>query len=68
MTRTVTLAGFAILAATMLAWQALGLIFRRTATLGQALARVTRSRSGRPMLLTAWLWLGWHLFVRGGYL
>jgi hypothetical protein len=68
MTRTVTLAGFAALIAAMIAYQALGLVRRRTATLGHAVAVLARNRIGRPLLLVAWLWLGWHLFVRGGYL
>ena len=68
MTRTVTLTGFAALTAAMMTYQALGLIRRRTATLGQAIAPLTRTRLGRPLLLAGWLWLGWHLFVRGGYL
>lgn len=68
MTRTVTLAGFAVLTAAMLAWQALAVLVGRTATLGQAITTLTRRRAGRPVLLVAWLWLGWHLFVRGAYL
>jgi len=38
---------------------------------GAALSRrVTPSptRTGRALLLMAWLWLGWHTFVRGSYL
>lgn len=27
-----------------------------------------RPPAGRVLLLTAWLWLGWHTFVRGSYL
>jgi hypothetical protein len=32
-----------------------------------ALARLKLSWPGRLLLLGAWLWLGWHLFVRAGY-
>jgi hypothetical protein len=67
MTRTVTLLGYTVLAAAMIGHQAFGLLSGRTATLGQAVARLRRSRVGRPLLLAAWLWLGWHLFVRGTY-
>jgi hypothetical protein len=67
MTRSVTLVGYALLGSAMLAYQTLGLLLRRTATLGQALARLRKSRAGRPFLLAAWLWLGWHLFVRGSH-
>jgi hypothetical protein len=26
---------------------------------------LTRRRAGRAVVLIGWLWLGWHLFVRG---
>ena len=67
MTRAVTLFGFVLLGTAMTAYQALGLLRRRTATLGQALSRLTRSQAGRTVLLATWLWLGWHLFVRASY-
>jgi hypothetical protein len=68
MSRTVTLAGFVVLVALMLAYQAHGLVRRTTPTFGDAIAAISRTRAGRPLLLAAWLWLGWHLFVRGAYL
>ena len=68
MNRTVTLAGFAVLGAASLTYQLLGLVRRRSPTLGQAVGRLLGTRYGRPVLLAAWLWLGWHLFVRGAYL
>lgn len=67
MSRTVTLAGFAVLAAAMFAYELLGLTRRTSATLGQAVTWLLGTRYGRPLLLVAWLWLGWHLFVRGAY-
>ena len=67
MTRTVTLWGYALLAVAALAYQAVGLLLGQTATLGQALTALTRRRAGRLFLLAAWLWLGWHTFVRGSY-
>ena len=67
MTRTITIGGFLLLAAAIVTYQTLGLIRRETATLGQAVATLTRSRAGRLLLLAAWLWLGWHAFVRGSY-
>jgi hypothetical protein len=67
MSRTTTLAGFAVLAAAMLTYQVIGLVRPRTPTLGQAVATLLGTRYGRPVLLAAWLWLGWHLFVRGAY-
>jgi hypothetical protein len=67
MSRTITLAGFAVIALAMLGYELAGLIFRRTPTLGDALNLVTRSRPGRWIVLGAWLWLGWHLFVRASW-
>jgi hypothetical protein len=67
MTRPVTLVGYVLLATAMATYQALGLVLRRTATLGQAVATLRRSRTGRVWLLATWLWLGWHLFVRASY-
>jgi hypothetical protein len=65
--RTVTLSGFAVLAATAVTYQVLGVACRQSPTLGQAVGALLRTRFGRPALLAAWLWLGWHLFVRGAY-
>ena len=67
MTRTVTLWGFALLAVVAVAYQMAGLLLHRTATLGQALRSLMRFPAVRPLLLVAWLWLGWHTFVRGSY-
>ena len=64
MSRTATLWGYALLAAAVVAYQLTGLLLRRTATLGQALRRVTRVPAGRLVLLAGWLWAGWHTFVR----
>ena len=67
MTRTVTLWGYALLAVLAVGYQVAGLLLRRTATLGQALRRLMRFPAARPLLLAAWLWLGWHTFVRASY-
>jgi hypothetical protein len=34
-------------------------------TLSELLRKVTRTAPGRYILFAAWLWVGWHLFVRG---
>ncbi|MDQ3946754.1 MAG: DUF6186 family protein [Actinomycetota bacterium] len=65
MTRTVTLAGYVLLAAASLAYELAGHLRRRTPTLGQAVLVLTRRRTPRALVLVGWLWLGWHLFVRG---
>jgi len=67
MTRPVTLVGYVLLATAMATYQALGLLLRRTATLGQAVATRRRSRTGRVSLLATWLCVCWYLFVRAGY-
>lgn len=64
MSRSVTLWGYAALAVAAVVYQLAGLTLRRTATLGQALARITQARAGRLLLLAGWLWAGWHSFVR----
>jgi hypothetical protein len=64
MNRAVTLWGFVLLAVAAIAYQVAGVLLRRTASLGQALRRVTQVRAGRFLLLAAWLWAGWHTFVR----
>lgn len=64
MSRAATLWGWAVLAVIAVAYQVAGVVFRRTATLGQALRRVTRVPAGRVVLLAGWLWAGWHTFVR----
>ena len=63
MTRGVTLAGFALLAVAALVAE---LVARRrgTATLGDLVGLAIRPRGARFVLMAAWLWLGWHLFVR----
>jgi hypothetical protein len=60
----VTLAGYAVLAAALLAGQAVALVTGRIPTLGQAASVVARRPVGRWAVLAGWLWIGWHLFVR----
>jgi Family of unknown function (DUF6186) len=63
-TRTITLAGYALIAGTMLVMQLTALTTHRLPTLHQALSSVLGRRPGRLLVLAAWLWLGWHVFVR----
>jgi hypothetical protein len=63
--RPLTLVGYAALVVAIVAYQLVGLLGRRTPTLGEALEPLRRSLAGRIVLAGAWLWLGWHLFVRG---
>lgn len=64
MSRAVTLAGYALLVAAVLALQVVAVVGRRSATFGEAVSFVTRRRAGRWLLIAAWLWVGWHVFVR----
>jgi hypothetical protein len=63
MNRTLTLIGYAVLAAV-----AVGLEVAarrgRGATLGEALRRLVRRTPVRLLVLAVWLWVGWHVFVR----
>jgi hypothetical protein len=63
MSRTVTLIGYALL---VVAAVGVEVTARRrgSATFGEALTFAMRYRPARFVLLAAWLWLGWHLFVR----
>jgi len=64
-TRTVTIAGFAVLVAAMIA---LEILARRPGsripTVGQWLGYLTRPKLGRVLILLGWWWLGWHYFAR----
>jgi len=67
MTPTITIAGYCLIGAVIAGYEAASRAWRRTPTLGDAVALVTRSRVGRWIVLGGWLWLGWHLFVRGDW-
>lgn len=58
MTRAVTLAGFALIAVAAVLLE-LTARHRGRATLADTIARAPRL-----LVLTTWLWLGWHLFAR----
>ena len=64
MSRTVTLAGYVVLALALVVCEVAALLTRRIPTLGQAVSGVVRRPVGRWLLLGGWLWIGWHLFVR----
>lgn len=64
MTRTLTLAGYAVLLAAMVALEAVARRSGRVGTLGSALEGLRATPPARLVVLAGWLWLGWHLFVR----
>jgi hypothetical protein len=63
MTRLVTLAGYVAIVAAAVALE-VGARRRGRATFGDALAVTLRPWPVRLVVVAAWLWLGWHLFVR----
>ena len=63
MSRSVTLLGYAVLVVSAGGLE-VAARRRRSATFGDALTIVLRSRAARLAVLAAWLWLGWHLLVR----
>jgi Family of unknown function (DUF6186) len=63
MSRLVTLAGYVVVLAAALAVE-VDARRRSGATFGDALALVLRPWPVRVAVVAAWLWLGWHLFVR----
>lgn len=63
MTRGVTLLGYVVLVALAVVIE-VAARRRGTATFGDVLGSALRWRPFRLVLVAAWLWLGWHLFVR----
>jgi hypothetical protein len=65
--RAIGLIGWAVLLGLSFAWEGLGLVFGRQhwPSISDLLRTMSRPVVGRWILLALWLWLGWHLFVRG---
>jgi hypothetical protein len=64
MTRAVTVAGFVVLATAIVGVQIAALRGAHVATVDTVVRALVRRRPARVLVLAAWLWLGWHLFVR----
>lgn len=64
MTRTVTLAGYTVLVAMMIACETVARRTGRVATLGHVIRALASRRAVRFLVLAGWLWAGWHVFVR----
>ena len=60
MSRTITLGGYLVLAAALVALQ----WAPRTPTFGELLTALLQRPVTRWLLLAGWLWIGWHVFVR----
>jgi hypothetical protein len=59
--------GWCVIMASVLTWEGVGLAdgTKGWPTLSDMLRTATSSVAGRWILFGLWLWLGWHLFVRG---
>jgi uncharacterized protein DUF6186 len=61
---------YAVYAALALAFVTCEVVARRgiggraVPTFADVMSMLRRSRAGKAVVLTGWLWLGWHLFVR----
>jgi hypothetical protein len=64
MSRALTVAGYAVLALSAVGLEIAARRWRRVATLGAAVSAAVRQQAVRVAILSGWLWLGWHLFVR----
>lgn len=69
MSRSLTLAGWVVLAVAAVALQllAVGAGARRgrgAVPFGRAVDAAVARPAGRLLVLAGWLWLGWHVFVR----
>ncbi len=64
--RTVAYVGWAVIVGALLAWQGLALVNGpEWPTLSSMFRAFMRPSLGRYLLFGLWLWLGWHLFIRG---
>jgi hypothetical protein len=62
--RVITYLVWALLATAIVATQAFAVTTRRIPTLGELIRTGVQRRAVRVIALAAWLWLGWHFFVR----
>lgn len=60
----VTIAGYFVVAAGIVALQVLAARTSAVPSLGDLLTRAMRSRTGRVGILVAWAWIGLHFFAR----
>jgi hypothetical protein len=64
--RAVAIVGWIVIVGALLVWQGLALANApEWPTLSSVFRSVMRPLPGRLLLFGLWLWLGWHLFVRG---
>ena len=64
--RTVAIVGWVVIVAAFLVWQGLALVYTPAwPTMSDIFWAAMRPAWGRALLFGLWLWLGWHLFLRG---
>lgn len=64
MTRTIFLTAYAVVVTAAVAFHAAGKVWWRTMTFDGFMRVLLRWAPVRWLIVLAWLWLGWHLFVR----
>jgi Family of unknown function (DUF6186) len=64
--RAIALIGWLVIVGAFLVWQGLGLVYApEWPTMSQLFRDFMEPLAGRIIMLGLWLWLGWHLFIRG---
>jgi len=64
--RTLAIAGWAVILTALFTWQTLGLLHGpEWPTMSDMLRALMRTPVARWALFGAWLWIGWHVFIRG---
>ena len=62
---TLTYLGYGVVLASVMAWALVTARHEGWMTLPDAIAAMTQRRAVRILVVAGWVWLGWHLFVRG---
>ena len=64
--QAIAVVGWLGIVAALLVWQGIGLVHGpEWPTLSDFFRSFMAMRFGRFLLFGLWLWLGWHLFIRG---
>jgi hypothetical protein len=64
--RPLAVVGWLVIVGALLVWQGIGLARGpEWPTLSDFFRAFMRPPPGRFLLFAIWLWLGWHLFIRG---
>jgi len=63
--RTFAVIGWVVIFAALFTWQGIGLARDGWPTMSDMIRAFTRPIPGRVVLFGMWLWLGWHVFIRG---